>query len=508
MMMKKAQHIILILLILVAGFSFLRPSSAIATPPVVIDSVYTATLSDNQRALMRQAVDNFVASKAMHNASVSVCVIDIASGEVVAAHNADSNLTPASVTKTITSAAALKHFSPDYVFRTRVECIGERTDDGVLDGDIVVVGGIDPTLGSKYFPDQPPFIDLVVDNLKAEGIKKINGVVRARETIAVYQAVPEKWDDDDVAEDYGAGIHSINYCDNLFSLIIDTSTGKAEVVDTIPHIKGLTIQNKMSVGRSGRFSPAMHRKKNTNNLVLTGTLRRTEDPIEAITTMPHPAEGLCADLREALEADGIEVCGKKIDLEEDTLRLLSYASPKLSEILASLLHRSDNMYAESVQRRLGESLYGKPTLENGEKAVMNIVHQWGVETKNMKVYDGSGLSRTNRYSSHFLAEVLRGAAIDPITKDVFPSLLPVCGKDGTVRRLCKETSLSGLIALKSGSMRGVRCYAGYFPVEKPQFAVVMLANNFRCGTDTLISAIEDLLVGMFQQYLDNDNDNN
>ena len=57
-------------------------------------------------------------------------------------------------------------------------------------------------------------------------------------------------------------------------------------------------------------------------------------------------------------------------------------------------------------------------------------------------------------------------------------------------------------------MRGVRCYAGYFPVEKPQFAVVMLANNFRCGTDTLISAIEDLLVGMFQQYLDNDNDNN
>ena len=106
MMMKKAQHIILILLILVAGFSFLRPSSAIATPPVVIDSVYTATLSDNQRALMRQAVDNFVASKAMHNASVSVCVIDIASGEVVAAHNADSNLTPASVTKTITSATA------------------------------------------------------------------------------------------------------------------------------------------------------------------------------------------------------------------------------------------------------------------------------------------------------------------------------------------------------------------------------------------------------------------
>ena len=57
-------------------------------------------------------------------------------------------------------------------------------------------------------------------------------------------------------------------------------------------------------------------------------------------------------------------------------------------------------------------------------------------------------------------------------------------------------------------MRGVRCYAGYFPVEKPQFAVVMLANNFHCGTDTLISAIEDLLVGMFQQYLDNDNDNN
>ena len=116
------------------------------------------------------------------------------------------------------------------------------------------------------------------------------------------------------------------------------------------------------------------------------------------------------------------------------------------------------------------------------------------------LYDGSGLSRTNRMTPLFLASVLRSAALDWQTGDLFPTLLPRCGVDGTVRNLLKGTCLSGNIALKSGSMTGVRCYAGYYPAERPRYSVVLLTNNFHCTYEQLKSSIERLMVGMFESY--------
>ena len=315
--------------------------------------------------------------------------------------------------------------------------------------------------------------------------------------------MPKDWLDADVTEDYGAGVHSINYNDNLFSLIIDTSSGRALVVDTVPHLRSIQIDNRMTVVNRGRFSPIVQRKKNNSRITLSGAMRRMQEPIEVVTTMPHPAVGLCADVRETLESEGIPVEGKKVSASDsDAMQILSYESPVLPEILKSLLFRSDNMYAESVQRKLGESIYGDPQREYGEKAVTKIVEQWGINMDKVTLYDGSGLSRTNRMTPLFLASVLRSAALDWQTGDLFPTLLPRCGVDGTVRNLLKGTCLSGNIALKSGSMTGVRCYAGYYPAERPRYSVVLLTNNFHCTYEQLKSSIERLMVGMFESYQD------
>lgn len=104
--------------------------------------------------------------------------------------------------------------------------------------------------------------------------------------------------------------------------------------------------------------------------------------------------------------------------DSDAMQILSYESPVLPEILKSLLFRSDNMYAESVQRKLGESIYGDPQREYGEKAVTKIVEQWGINMDKVTLYDGSGLSRTNRMTPLFLASVLRSAALDWQTGDL------------------------------------------------------------------------------------------
>lgn len=161
--------------------------------------------------------------------------------------------------------------------------------------------------------------------------------------------------------------------------------------------------------------------------------------------------------------------------------ILSYESPALEEILSSLLYRSDNMYAESVSRILGQHLGGGSARKDGAAAVETVLRQWGVSTDGIDIYDGSGLGRANRITPLFLSNVLRAAALDWDCGDIFPSLLPVAGENGTVRSLLKESVLSGGIALKSGSMTGVKCYAGYYPARHPEYAVVLMVNNYRCN---------------------------
>ena len=176
-----------------------------------------------------------------------------------------------------------------------------------------------------------------------------------------------------------------------------------------------------------------------------------------------------------------------------------HKSPLLQEIASSLLFRSDNMYAEAVLRAIALHDGTSASREMALRSERAVLADWGIDLKGQTIYDGSGLARTNHYSPHFLATVLTAAATDPQIGLLFPTLLPVCGQEGTVKKLLKDTPLDGKIALKSGSMTRVQCYAGYYPTGNPKYAVVVMANNFSCNYDALKKSIEDLLLGLFTQ---------
>lgn len=496
--MKKINHILLIAILLLTGFADRQPVSAITTS---LSSVETADSCMANAAQMDSAIAKFTKSSAMAKANIGICIMDLRTGETLASYKPQTKLIPASIMKIVTSAAGLKYLSPNFKFRTFLEYSGDIDNDGTLRGDLIIEGGTDPTLGSQYFNERETFIDAAVETVKSWGIRAIEGTIRTKESIRIDQAIPSNWMNSDITEYYGAGIYSINYNDNLFSLIIDSSGSKVTVADTIPHLASLKIDNQMRRGtqRKGRYSPIVSRKRNSSTLTLSGTIRRMNDPIELVTTMPHPAEGLCFDLKQTLEAEGILVAGSSMHLDDnsETFRMLSYESPALPEIIHSLLCRSDNMYAEAVFRMLGQRLGGGTSTDNGSNAVQTILRQWNINPDGMDIYDGSGLGRANHITPQFLATVLRSAARDWNINDIFPSLLPKAGKEGTVKSLLADSPLAGNIALKSGSMNGVKCYAGYYPAVEPKYAVVLMVNGYRCNYDDLTQEIEQLFIGLF-----------
>ncbi len=98
---------------------------------------------------------------------MAFAVADARTGEILETHNPILPLPPASVTKAITALYALDRLGPDFRFRTRVMATGPLKD-GKLDGDLILVGGGDPTLDTDALGD-------LAAALKTTGLREITG---------------------------------------------------------------------------------------------------------------------------------------------------------------------------------------------------------------------------------------------------------------------------------------------------------------------------------------------
>ncbi len=103
----------------------------------------------------------------------AVTVVDLSADEVVYQRNAATNLTPASNAKLYTTAAALDLLGPDYTYTTNVVTDG-LIDNGVLLGNLYVIGSGDPVIGGQFEDDDEfAIFRSWADSLKAMGIKTI-----------------------------------------------------------------------------------------------------------------------------------------------------------------------------------------------------------------------------------------------------------------------------------------------------------------------------------------------
>ena len=95
--------------------------------------------------------ERLVSAAPVNKGEWGLLVVDAATGETLYEKNADRYFTPASNMKLLTTALALDKLGPDYRFRTTVETHGAIAQ-GVLSGDLILVGRGDPNLSNRKFP--------------------------------------------------------------------------------------------------------------------------------------------------------------------------------------------------------------------------------------------------------------------------------------------------------------------------------------------------------------------
>lgn len=380
---------------------------------------------------------------------------DIYSGKVIIDENGQLPLAAASVQKLFTAGLALDELGPEFKYETKVYSSGVVDDNGSLEGDIIIKGSGDPTLGSRY-SDQSP--DLILERIEIfirnNGITCLRGRLIIDASILGDEAVPPTWAWYDLGNYYAAGIWGLNFQDNAHDVLFELSDDASNGPTLRSHNGGalLTFQNQLLSGPRGSGDQAyIYGGPMQFSRIIRGSLPEGDGEFKIRGSLPEPPRFFSEKLSKHLNAVGIQVEEVMVvyhDYEiSGSMKLLGVLqSMKMSDIVAIMLEKSDNVYAEGLMRTVCPS----PSFEVALKCYRSKVGYGKCEQSYF--HDGSGLSQNNRIASRELVEYLiqslgkRSGLREAISNVKKTSLSRYCGDDGA--------------RVKSGYTDGVRSYAG------------------------------------------------
>lgn len=438
-------------------------------------------------AMAHSSNDRFADDSVLKNANISLLVKELGTDKIMDSYNADNSFVPASTMKLLTTATFLEKKGADYQFATTLEYDGIITQTGVLQGNLYIRGAYDPTLGSEKMGDRY-FLDKWVANIKAFGIRRIEGDIVILSAQNDRMPLNAKWLWEDIGNYYAAGTQRIAYKDNTYRLTLESGAlgTTPRIVSVTPKIPNLTFENYLTSTNTKSDKAYIYGSPYDNLRKIVGEIPAHRHRFVIRGDMPDPSMMLGRDLAWKLKTAQIMV-GNVVKKEDDQLeRLLIYThySPPLSEIIAEVNTQSNNLYAEQLYRALQE--------EYGGDVVERYWAKKGVPVDACFQYDGSGLSPVNALSAHFLVALLERMTSSPYWTHFFSSL-PQSGKTGTLKTFLAQSPLAGKVFAKSGSFDRVRSYAGYIDVEGRSLVFAIIVNNANGTPYQVKRKIEQLL---------------
>ena len=407
----------------------------------------------------------------------------------------------ASNMKLLTAGAALQVLGPSFTFATTLEAGGELKD-GVLTGDLVLIGEGDPSFGQAAGVDPVATLTPFVDAVQQLGVRRLEGRIVGVDDVQHDQALGEGWQWDYLHEDYAAPFGGLCFAENVATVLIQGggSEGAAPVLRLVPDVGQCRVVCSLRCGPSGsKTELQVRRQPGTAVVTITGTMAADAAEQPLVASIENPTRYAALALRAALVARGIEVRGPAVDADEvgglpvsARRQLYEHRSRPLAEMLRRLLKDSQNLWAEQMWRTVARKAVAASDQAACEGAVATALAVLGVDSKGLVLADGSGLSRRNLVQpgqiAALLASLQRG-----VHRDVFVAALPIAGVDGTLQKRMTTGAARGHVLAKTGFIGRVACLSGYVArpdAAQPPLVFSLMLNNFTCSTDEAKAAID------------------
>ncbi|MCF6357399.1 MAG: D-alanyl-D-alanine carboxypeptidase/D-alanyl-D-alanine-endopeptidase [Draconibacterium sp.] len=451
-----------------------------------------------------EAVNTVLQQPEYKNASVGICIQELKLGETLFGLNDDKLLIPASTMKLITSATALELLGADFRFETKIGYIGETEKNNSLNGDLVIIGGADPVLGSEHFKEHyfnNHFLKVWAQQIKSAGIGKVEGDLILDGSVYDTEKIPGTWIWEDIGNYYGAGANAFTVYDNLFRITFRSpiKAGKAtKIISMNPKIDELEIKNEVLSADNNSDMAYVFGSPFDKNRVIRGTIPRNRKAFTIKAAIHNPEEVLADEFLKYLAKEGVFISGK-VRFEKVNKKAFQTVyiqqSPTLAEIIKVLNYESVNLIAEHLLKQIAVEKTGV----GNRRAAIGIVKEFwqskGISTDNIFIEDGSGLSHFNAVSPQFFIAILNYMNTSS-NKKPFLNSLPTAGK-GTLSRFDSQLFPNNTLKAKSGSMTRVRCYSGYLKLDSGnRVSFSIMVNHFSGSHSKLVGEIEKLLVDL------------
>ncbi|MEM0962934.1 MAG: D-alanyl-D-alanine carboxypeptidase/D-alanyl-D-alanine-endopeptidase [Bacteroidota bacterium] len=466
-------------------------------------------------ARLTSEVDRILDARAFDDAYWGAYIVNLDSGEVLYDRNGVRRFIPASNMKLLSTAAALDALGPSFRYQTRLYADGD-IQDGTLQGNLVVRGAGDPTLGGRYADDDPlRTFRQWADSLRALGVRRITGDVIGDDDIFDNVHLGQGWQWDDLVWYYGAEISGLQFDEGTIHMRSrGTTPGQPARVTVEPDYGYIQVVNRTTTTDGGRIREGYDRALSGNVFTLTSEVPAGETETEDVAVV-NPTAYFVSTLVGVLEEAGIDVDGAPVDVDdwgrsppyEALRRVATHESPRLAEIIKQTNEDSNNVYAEHLLRTLGAYVYQGSehplgSAAAGVAAQAPFLERIGVDPESFRVSDGSGLSALNRLTPAGIVGILRGMHQHPSrpTRDAFYASLAVGGYTGTIRRRYRSGDARGNVRAKTGFITGARTLSGYVrSAAGDLIAFSLMCNNYTVPTSR-VNRSQDEIVELLADY--------
>ncbi len=453
-----------------------------------ISSLLIVVFAHGQATLKRldDAVKSLENDSQMISAILGFYVVNQKTGEAVYNKNSKIGFAVASSQKVITSTASLELLGGNYRYKTELAYDG-KIDNGVLNGNVFLIGYGDPTLGSGRYNNtkEQSVLNEWTTSFEKIGIKKVNGNLIGYDKNWDSQTIPGGWIWDDIGNYYGAGVSALNWRENQYDLKLRSGkTGdKVSIVTTVPKLYDVTLIPELVAGKPGSGDNGfIYLPPYTNIGFVRGTIPPNESSFTIAGSFPNPSFQLTSTLADALKAKGIDIKMAvnsgfesllyKTRLQKNVSILVTHYSPPLDSINYWFLKRSINLYGEDLVKTLGYEKKRTGSTDSGISVIKGFWKSNGVDPSSINMIDGSGLSPQNRITPEALVKVMQYARTRPWFNS-FNNALP---------------EING-IKMKSGTIGGAKSFTGYFG----GYTFAIIVNNYSGSSAEIVRKLYKVL---------------
>lgn len=418
-------------------------------------------------------------------ATIGLAIVEMTSGKTVLAQRENERLIPASVTKAFTTGYAWSILGPDHRFATELHT--------TQNGQLILVGSYDPSLGSPRVPDAVTSSS-VIDQLTqaiadyANQTSLPSPLILGMATDPLAESIPGSWDWEDLGDYYGAGVHRLNWHDNLYlaeflpgsALRLPTQLASLRP-DPLWPLENQVLTGEPGTGDRTTFRFVLGQRK----LTARGTIPSDSKSFTVQGTLPDPGATLIHAVYQSLSPE----LRNRVQLSPSPLPwppspptkkpLLTIFSPPLHQLVHTIHLTSFNMHAEALlvatalhQKGFPDSFHPKAgTLDAFEEAV-RLRREWlasqNLDPSSLRLRDGAGLSNSNRISPLETARYFQRQAQTAGGREWLQTLA-VHGEEGDLTHRREPTGkVRGRIRAKTGLLTGTRTLAGWIPAASPE----------------------------------------